>query len=668
MSNIIRFNLLKGAGRAEVAEDSTGGDVSTPSVLMGDAGRAVLVTDASGRLHDANECALSLFGYERSALRTLHISEVVAHFDEAVMDLALKSEPFGRRVFMDAVCLRKEGGSFPAELELRRIETSPDGGQRVYFEVLEVTGPRRGVEDASSLMEARIARAERLEMAGTLAGQIAHDFNNLLTPLLAYPELIRREISDNPRATEYLEIMEKTASDMSRLTGQLLSLSRRGHVGADVFVINEVIKEVVALMQSIMGPGITVKLDLADNLLPVKGSKDQFRRVLENLCQNALDAMGESGTLLLKTENFYLDSPVGQYGAVNIGEYVRISVSDTGIGIPDGIKEKIFDPFFTTKRSGKKRGSGLGLSIVHGIVRDHRGYIDLETAVGKGSSFYVYIPIFRQEVSVVEGDKLPRGFERILVVDDDQLQVKVLVSLLEALGYRARGAQSGEDAVRLIRNGEHFDLVVLDMVMENGMDGLDTFRMLRRYEPKQQVVLISGFTKAARNIGKAQQAGAGAYLRKPLTIERVARVVRDELDSAKAASVKTRGGRRILIVDDEHMIRKLFGMIIQSEFSDAVIDQASNGREAVQAFREGRPDLVILDLQMPERDGREAFTDIIKICDQEGWQHPPVIFCTGFTPPASLKSILEGDSIHCLLRKPVKSDILLDAIRSRFKA
>jgi len=668
MSSVIRFNLLKSAAETDAADEAAPAGGALADLPTGAGDRAMVVTDASGRLQDANEIALSLLGYERSALQSLHISEVVAHFDEAVLDLVLKSEPFGRRVLMDAVCLRKEGGSFPAEIELRRIDALPDGGHRVCFEVREVKAGRRGTEDAASLVEARIARAERLEMAGTLAGQIAHDFNNLLTPLLAYPDLIRREISDNPRVTEYLDIMEKTASDMSRLTQQLLSLSRRGHVGNDVFTVNDVVEQVVALMQSIIGAGLSVNFDLADNLLPVKGSKDQIRRVIENLCQNALDAMGESGTLSLRTENVYLDSPVGQYGAVNVGEYVKIGVSDTGTGVPDGIKDKIFDPFFTTKRGGKKRGTGLGLSIVHGIVRDHRGYIDLETAVGKGSTFYVYLPIFREEVSVTAGDKLPHGTERLLVVDDDSLQVRVLVRLLEVLGYRVTGVPSGEEAVRLVKEGERFDLVILDMVLENGMDGLETFKTLRRHVPNQRAVLISGFTKAARNVARAQQAGAGAYLRKPLTIERVARVVRDELDAGKALPVAHgRGGMRLLIADDEHMIRKLFGMIIQSEFPDAVIDQASNGDEAVQAFQEGRPDLIILDLQMPKRDGREAFMAIARICEQQGWAIPSVIFCTGFTPPESLKNILSGGSIHCLLRKPVKSEVLLDAIRRRLR-
>jgi CheY-like chemotaxis protein len=184
-------------------------------------------------------------------------------------------------------------------------------------------------------------------------------------------------------------------------------------------------------------------------------------------------------------------------------------------------------------------------------------------------------------------------------------------------------------------------------------------------------MLISGFTKAARKIAIAQQMGAGAYLRKPLVIERVARVVRSELNAVQSESrvgAATSGGWRILIVDDEQMIRRLFGMIIQSEYNDAVVDQAANGTEAVQAFAQGRHDLVIMDLQMPVRDGREAFLEISRLCHEKGWPVPPVVFCTGFSPPESLNSIIGDGSLHGLLRKPVKAEALLDAIRQRLKA
>lgn len=663
MSNVIRLNLLKVDAR-----DSERRTPVAPQPLQG-ATHAVLVADAAGRIIDVSDAACSIFVSDKETLTALMVSDLIARMDEAVIDLILKQGEGGIPLIIDAVCHRRDGTTFHAEVTVHRVTREREGRCLITLVVRDAKGRRS--EDPSGV-EARLVRAERLEMAGTLAGQIAHDFNNLLTPLLAYPELIRREIPGNKSVNEYLEIMEKTASDMSRLTQQLLSLSRRGQIGNDVFSVNTLVEQVVTLMGAVIPGAIDVEFELAENLLPVKGSKDQLRRVLENLCQNAVDAMGDSGRLRVKTENVYLDAPVGHYGTVTVGEYVKISVTDTGTGIPEAIRERVFDPFFTTKRGARQRGSGLGLSIVHGIVRDHGGYVDLDSTVGHGTNVFVYLPISRQAVAKSAADNLPHGTERILVVDDDSPQVQVLVSLLDVLGYRTTGVLSGEEAVRLLRDEKQtFDLVVLDMVLECGMDGLDTFIELRKINPKQKVMLISGFTKAARNIAKAQQMGAGAYLRKPLTIERVARVVRSELDGSVAAvraAGTPIGGRRVLIVDDEQMIRRLFGMIIQSAFSDIVIDQAENGAEAVEAFRAGRHDVIIMDLQMPVRDGREAFLEIARLCAQHAWDVPAVIFCTGFSPPESLNSIIGDGTVHGLLRKPVKADALIDAIRTRLKA
>lgn len=662
--DVIRLNLIK----SEAPEQGHGGQMAVEAPLQG-ALHAVLVVDHLGRILDASDAACVLLACEKSALLALHVMDVVPRFDESILDVIIKNAVSGRATVAEAMCHRRDASAFVAEITVHSAAKVRDSEWHITLVLRDAR--TQGVTPAGGVVDARLARAERLEMAGTLAGQIAHDFNNLLTPLLAYPELIRREIPDHKLVNEYLGIMENTANDMSRLTQQLLSLSRRGQVGNDVFNANALIEPVVTLMQTVMPRGIDVEFDLAKDLLPVKGGKDQLRRVIENLCQNAIDAMGESGRLRIRTENVYLDAPVGQYGNVNVGEYVKISVSDTGAGIEEKVRDRIFDPFFTTKRGSTHRGSGLGLSIVHGIVRDHGGYVDLETAVGRGTTFYVYLPISRQPVSKVAGDNLPHGTERILVVDDDAPQVQVLVSLLEVLGYRATGVLSGEEALRLVRDEKReFDLVILDMVLESGMDGLETFVELRKLCPNQKVMLISGFTKAARRIAMAQQLGAGAYLRKPLMIERVARVVRTELDAqegGKRTGATTPGSWRILIVDDEQMIRRLFGMIIQSEYNDAVIDQASNGEEAVAAFVQGRHDLIIMDLQMPVRDGREAFIEMSRECKERGWAVPPVVFCTGFSPPESLNSIVGAGHFHGLLRKPVKAEALLNALRQRLK-
>lgn len=675
MCDPIRFNLRKAGKDSErkgvpSATSAAVPDASvSPEEVLEGAVHAVLLTDQSGHIRAASAAAARMLGCGRDDLVGRNLADVVARMDDVLIGVALKAHEAGRRVEFDVVCCRRDGGMFPADCQLYLVSKLKTGEKQLYFLLNRAGG--EGKADAGDVMAARLIRAERLEMAGTLAGQIAHDFNNLLTPLLAYPELIRKELPSEMSVMEYIDIMEKTAGDMSRLTQQLLSLARRGQVGNEEVNVNAVVEEVIKLIQTTVAGGISIEFDLADNVLPVKGSKDQLRRVVENLCQNALDAMEDKGCLRLRAENIYLDAPVGHYENVNLGEYVKISVSDTGLGIAPEIQEKIFDPFFTTKRGGKNRGTGLGLSIVHGIVLDHKGYIDLVTEPGRGSTFFVYIPVYRHAVPKLDGMSLPRGNEAILVVDDDELQVNIMVSLLQALGYRVMGVGSGEECVRMMRDeGFRFDLIVLDMVLDGGMGGLETFEAVHQLNPGQKVVLVSGFSKTARDVVKAQELGAGVYLRKPLTVERVARSVREALDAAPAPGARRGGGgrsKRILVVDDEQMIRKLFGMIILTEMPDAVIDQAANGKEALKAYEEGHHDLVIMDLQMPVQDGREAFAAIGRLCARKQWPLPPVIFCTGFSPPASLNAIIGDGSMHCLLRKPVKADALLTAVRQRLR-
>lgn len=679
MGDVIRISLLKASGVAEVHDlnqrvsgvpaEQTAFKAQPPTSFHGSI-HPMLVIDDKGHIHDANDAALLLLDQDLDALKSMMISEAICRLDDVIVDLIFKSAPLGRPVLFDAVCARRDGTMIPCEVGVHYVGLSEDGVWLAYLNLLEST-KRQDTPEVLRLAEAKLARAERLEMAGVVAGQIAHDFNNLLTPILAYPDLIRHEIKGNAAVGEYLDVIEKTAGDMSRLTQQLLSLARRGRVGTEVFCVNELIGHVVGALQPILSKDITIEYDLADNLLNIMGSRDQMRRVIDNLCQNALDAMSGGGTLRLKTENVYLDTPVGAYSSVKIGEYVKITVSDTGMGISSEIRDKIFDPFFTTKRASKQRGSGLGLSIVHGIVRDHHGYIDLESSPGHGAVFMVYIPISRAGTETGPAAKLPHGTERILIVDDDAPQVLVLKQLLEVLGYKATGAASGEECLALVKaQTPPFDLIILDMVMDRGIDGLTTFMGVRKIVPDQRVILISGYAKAARRIGKAQELGAGIFLRKPLTIERVAMAVRDELDAGarqNGVDRPVKRGRRVLIVDDEQMIRKLFGMIILSEFPDAVIDQAANGDEALVAFKEAVPNLIIMDLQMPVMDGREAFSAIEKRCVEIGVNVPPVIFCTGFTPSDAMTSIVAGSPVHCLLRKPVKAAALLDAVRNRLR-
>ncbi|MFH1968754.1 MAG: ATP-binding protein [Verrucomicrobiota bacterium] len=493
---------------------------------------AVLITDWEGHLLDSNTRSTEFLRYEVRELREKTIFDIIYGFDEAILQKIcgnLDRDQF--TLIEEAYCRRKDQSLFPAEIAINKLHLGDE--KHICFFVRDIT---RRKQDEKLLRQTRdqLARAERLEMAGSIAGHIAHDFNNLLTPLVAYPEFIRSKLPENSPAHADLDVIAKTAQQMAHINQQLLALSRRAYHEQSVLNINAVIEtEALFLERNESAKGIKLELALAGDLFNTKGSPQQLLRVIQNLCQNAIEAMGPAGTLTIKTENVCLDTPVKKYELMTPGEYIKVSIADTGHGIPPEIQDKLFDPFFTTRKADKQHGSGLGLSVVRGIVKDHQGFIDLESTVGAGATFSLYLPACRDKIQPVEPEKHYTGTETILVVDDDKLQIEVMTRLLQAMGYTVEKAHSGEEALRLFathkEKGRFPQLVILDMVMDKGMDGARIYQELKVINPKQKAIIVSGYAESPRVI-LAQTLGIGAYLRKPVTLEKLSKAVRQELD------------------------------------------------------------------------------------------------------------------------------------------
>jgi len=371
------------------------------------------------------------------------------------------------------------------------------------------------------------SRAQRLESAGKISGQIAHDFNNLLGPLMAYPDFIREELPNNHPALPYLSNIEESAARIADINQQLLTLGRRGYYAQEVLNLNEVVLRAVREMDY-QSETMICDLHLSEDLMNIKGGSAQLHRVISNLLVNAQDAMQEVGCVDVRTENYYVDDMSVAYGRVPKGEYVKITVTDTGSGISDDNLYKIFDPFYTSKTTSKKRGSGLGLSVVDSVVKDHNGYLDLNTKVGHGTSFYLYFPVTREDAREDEVELLANGTETILVIDDDEIQRDVCSRLLRKLGYEVTVAKSGEEAIEFLKENPR-DLLVLDMVMPPGIDGAETYRRIVEMYPNQKAIIVSGFSETERVL-EAQKLGAGAFIKKPLTRKAIAAAVRSELN------------------------------------------------------------------------------------------------------------------------------------------
>ncbi|MEW5796183.1 MAG: PAS domain S-box protein [Candidatus Zixiibacteriota bacterium] len=467
----------------------------------------------------ANPAFTKLIGYSLEELMSLPFAAVI--------------HPDDRDMVIDRYRRRLAGQQVPTGYDFRiitrygetrwvRIHASLirwEGEDAILCFLADVTELKRLQEQAE--------RAQRLEAAGRIAGQVAHDFNNLLGPLVAYPQIVREELGKDHPATVYLDTIESAAEQMAEINQQLLALGRRGHYDLEPVNINDVIR----LVLDQIGPrsaSLVIDTRLADDLLAIKAGASQMMRVLLNVATNAIDAMPEAGLLTISTENWCVNNAIDSQLQIEPGEYVKVTISDTGPGIPEYILDRVFEPFFTTKKADKKRGSGLGLSVVHAIVQDHKGYIDIAGTPGEGTSVHLYFPATREAVAGPDETMIVGGTESVLVIDDDALQREVVQNLLDRLGYRAEAVRSGEIAATLL-GSRKFDLLLIDMTMPSGMDGVDVFRRAVQLNPEQKAIIISGFAESER-VEEARRLGVGAFVKKPLTLRSLATAVRRELD------------------------------------------------------------------------------------------------------------------------------------------
>jgi two-component system, cell cycle sensor histidine kinase and response regulator CckA len=465
-----------------------------------------------------------MLGYEQEEIDSSRDAwkSLIHPDDRPVIDKAVKDHEGGRvKRFRVEHRMRTKSGDWKWILNWGRVierasDNSPIRAAGIHLDITE----RRRLQDLE-------ARAQRLETAGRVAGQVAHDFSNLLAPLVAYPDLIREEIAAGRSADHFLNIIEESATQMADISQQLLALGRRGHYAQETLNLNDVVARLADTIEP-PPPSLVISTNLCNNILNIKGGAAQISRMIMNLIVNSRDATNDVGHIEIRTKNVYVDDLSFNYGRIQRGEYVRLSVSDSGCGIPDSALPNIFDPFFTTKPAGRTRGSGLGLSVVDAVVRDHGGTIDLKTREGEGTTIYVYFPVVREPLNATVLEDIGGGTESILVVDDDGMQREVCLDLLKRLGYNARAAESGEEALSLLA-GESFDMLILDMIMPPGIDGAETYERALEINPGQRAIILSGFSESTR-AERALELGAGAFVRKPLTRKQLAFNVRRELD------------------------------------------------------------------------------------------------------------------------------------------
>ncbi len=379
-------------------------------------------------------------------------------------------------------------------------------------------------------LEAKFQRAQKMEAIATLAGGIAHDFNNILMAILGRTSImLMGKIGSHPDF-EHLKSIEKHIENAAALTQQLLGFARGGKYEVKPTDLNELI-EAQNRMFGQTNKEITIREKYEKDIWPIEADQGQINQVLMNLYINAWQAMPGGGDLHTRTENVLIDEDDGKTYQIEPGRYVKISVTDTGIGMDSSVKEKIFDPFFTTKEMGM--GTGLGLASAYGIIKNHGGCINVYSEKGHGSTFNIYLPAMEAEVIAQPEESemvkdIVKGNETILLVDDEDMIVEIVGDCLEQLGYKILAARSGREAVDTYRNHmEQIDLVILDMIMP-GMSGGDTYDRLKEINPAIKTLLASGYSlngQAAEILNR----GCNGFIQKPANLQELSKKLREIL-------------------------------------------------------------------------------------------------------------------------------------------
>ena len=407
-------------------------------------------------------------------------------------------------------------------------------GNITHYEgiVLDISERVRTEHEKESLQD-KLQRSQKMESLGLLAGGVAHDLNNVLSGIVSYPELLLMDLPKDSKLRKPIEIINESGHRAAAIVQDLLTLARGVAITKEPLNLNDIVSEYLNSPEfkklEHYHPTVTVETNLDSDLLNMEGSQVHIRKVVMNLVSNASEAITVSGNVTISTMNRYLDRPQRGYDVVNIGEYVVLSVSDNGSGITSDELERVFEPFYTKKVMGRS-GTGLGLAVVWNTVKDHNGYVDV-LSDESGTTFELYFPVTRDELSgndlSIPIEDYKGNGETILVVDDVESQREISCKMLEKLGYKAKAVSSGLEAVTYLKENT-LDLLLLDMIMDPGISGRETYERIIEIHPNQKAIIVSGFAETDE-VKKTQKLGAGKYIKKPLTLEKIGLAVKDEL-------------------------------------------------------------------------------------------------------------------------------------------
>jgi signal transduction histidine kinase/ActR/RegA family two-component response regulator len=391
------------------------------------------------------------------------------------------------------------------------------------------------IREEEALLESRekLSRLKKMESLGLLAGGVAHDLNNVLSGIVSYPELILLELPEDSTLRKPIETMQESGRRAAAIVQDLLTVARGVAISREPLSLNDIVRaylktpEYQKLLQ--YHPAVAVETRLEPELFNLKGSPVHIGKCVMNLVSNACEAIEGSGKVVISTMNRCIERPLKEYDDIRAGEYVVLSVADNGAGITQDDLTRLFEPFYTKKKMGRS-GTGLGLTLVWNVVQDHDGYIDVRSDKD-GTEFDLHFPITRDvlalKTSSIPLEDLCGSGEMILVVDDVRSQREISCRMLEKLGYRTEAVSGGEQAVEYLKD-RSADLLLLDMIMDPGINGRETYEKIKKIHPGQKAIIVSGFAETD-DVKETMRMGAGRFIMKPLSLEDLGTAVKEEL-------------------------------------------------------------------------------------------------------------------------------------------
>ncbi|WP_310599343.1 response regulator [Desulfobulbus sp.] len=489
-----------------------------------------------GELLLANNQLCKMFGYQESELLGRQIFDLLLDRNTIrLMNAPAESDPVGP---FEARGIRKDGATFPVEFRVKHIDYL--GRQVQVAAIRDVTDSEIAMQQKIALME-KLADAKRMESLGLMASSVAHDLNNIMAGIITYPELLLMDLGDTFQYREELLMIREAGKRAAAVVNDLLTVARGATCKKEAHNVNDIIadylKSVEAKELCQRFPEVQITPYLEGKLHSINCSAIHLAKSIMNLMNNAAEAIQGKGRITISTKNVRFTAPYLGYEPIEPGDYVMISVEDDGPGISPQDITQIFSPFYSKKVMGRS-GTGLGLAVVWNTVHDHGGFLDVASS-DKGSLFFMYFPTSKlnapRPVQPIQVLSLHHGNgEKILVVDDQKSQREIASRLLARLGYHPLTAQSGEEAIEYIKHTP-VDLVILDMMMDPGINGCETYERILRHVPGQKAIITSGYSNA-ENIGRAMELGISQFVKKPYSLHELAQALQVEINAEQPSS------------------------------------------------------------------------------------------------------------------------------------